>query len=69
MAELDNRPPTILRRKQVLARTGYSVSWLYALMARSLFPKPIKIGQRAVGWLESDIDGYINQLVNQSKAS
>lgn len=69
MAELDNRPPTILRRKQVLARTGYSTSWLYALMAQGLFPKPIKIGLRAVGWLESDIDGYINQLVNQSKAA
>jgi prophage regulatory protein len=45
----------ILRRREVEARTGLSRSTLYAQMAEGAFPKPVRLGKRAVGWTESAI--------------
>jgi len=41
---------TILRRKQVQAECGYSRSTIYLRIAQGLWPKPISLGPRAVGW-------------------
>lgn len=60
---------TILRRKQVEARTGLSRSTLYAKMARDPkrptvfdpdFPRPIRLGPKAVGWIEAEIDAWLS---------
>jgi prophage regulatory protein len=45
----------ILRRPEVQKSTGYSCPSLYRLMAKGRFPKPIQLGPKAVGWLETDI--------------
>lgn len=49
----------ILRRKKVEALTGLSRSTIYAWMAQGKFPSPIKLGAKAVGWLEEDILAWI----------
>ena len=49
----------ILRRPKVEDRTGRSRSSIYAGMAEGSFPQPVKLGTRAVGWRESDIDAWI----------
>ncbi len=49
----------ILRRPEVLARTGLSKSTLYALAAAGLFPKPVRLAARAVGWPEAEIDAWL----------
>lgn len=41
---------TILRRRQVEAESGYSRSTIYLRMSQGLWPKPISLGPRAVGW-------------------
>jgi prophage regulatory protein len=51
--------PTILRRRYVEQRTGLSRSTLYQYMKDGAFPKPVQLGLRAVGWLESDISKWI----------
>jgi len=51
--------PTILRRRHVEQRTGLSRSTLYQYMKDGAFPKPVQLGLRAVGWLESDISKWI----------
>ena len=53
----------ILRRPEVERRTGLARSTLYNLMENDLFPKAIRIGSGAVGWLESEIDSYISARV------
>ena len=50
---------TILRRPDVEFATGLSRSTLYAMMAEGAFPKPIKLGKRAVGWREADIAAWL----------
>lgn len=46
---------TVLRREEVERATGLPRSTIYEMMARGAFPKPIKLGARAVGWLETEI--------------
>ena len=51
--------PLILRRPQVEARTGLSRSTLYQYIQGGLFPRPVSLGPRAVGWLESEVNAWI----------
>jgi prophage regulatory protein len=57
----------ILRLRSVLARTGLGRSMAYALVKDGLFPQPISLGPRAVGWLESEVDGWIAHRVEASR--
>lgn len=57
----------ILRLPAVKARTGLSRSTIYHQISVCLFPKPINLGMRAVGWLESDIDSWLISRVKESR--
>lgn len=67
---------TILRRKQVEARTGLSRSTIYAKLRQnpkrpadydSTFPKPVSVGAKAVGWIEAEIDAWLTAQVEKSR--
>ena len=49
----------MLRRPEVESRTGLSRASLYAMMSRGTFPRPKRIGQRAVGWSEDEIENWL----------
>ena len=52
----DNGPvQRIIRRGEMSTVTGYCIDHIYELIRAGKFPKPIPLGARAVGWLESDI--------------
>ena len=57
----------ILRLKEVKTRTGLGRSTIYLRIAQGNFPKSIALGERAVGWLESDLDEWINERIRQSR--
>lgn len=59
--------PAILRRPQVEQRTGLSRSTLYQYIKDGDFPKPVRLGLRAVGWLESDISDWIATRVKGAR--
>lgn len=61
------RALTILRRKQVEARTGLSRSTIYARIKSRTFPAPISLGGNAVGWIESEIDAFLSARVQESR--
>jgi len=50
----------VLRRRAVEVKTGFSTSSIYELMSVGSFPRPIRLGARAVGWLEDEIDEWID---------
>lgn len=52
-------PDRILRRPEVETRTGASRSTIYEWMKLNTFPRPVALGNRMVGWRESDIDAWI----------
>ncbi len=58
---------TILRLPEVKTRTGLSRSTIYLKVAQGSFPKPISLGDRAVGWVESELDDWINQQIKESR--
>lgn len=57
----------IIRLPQVKQRTGLSRSTIYALIKSGKFKPPISLGPRAVGWLASDIDEFIDQRIYASR--
>ena len=59
--------PRILRRQLVESQTGLSRSKIYDLITRDEFPRPIKIGASAVGWVEADIEAWINAKIDAAK--
>ena len=61
----------IIRLATVLDRTGLGRSTIYNLMAEpgATFPKPIALGARAVGWLESEVDDWIANKIKKSRGS
>jgi prophage regulatory protein len=58
---------SILRLPTVRSRVGYSRSSIYSHVADGSFPKPIRLGERAIGWLESDIEQWIASRVEESR--
>ena len=49
----------VIRRPEVETLTGIPRSTLYAKIAMGDFPAPIKIGERAVGWLEAEVHAWL----------
>lgn len=58
-------PVTLLRKPQVLARLGIPKSSWERGVRQGRYPKPIKIGPRAVAWTSSSIDRLIEDLTAQ----
>ena len=59
------RPKVIIRLKKVLSKTGQSRAGIYQAMADGNFPKPVKLSKnsRSVGWIESEIDDFIDTRI------
>lgn len=52
-------PNKIYRLPDAMAVTGLCRTSLYNALAANDFPEPVKLGKRAVGWLESDLDDWV----------
>jgi len=57
-------PVTILRLRSVTSRTGLSKSSIYAMVRLGKFPAQVSLGAgaRAVGWVESHVDQWLENL-------
>ena len=62
-----NMHHTILRLPQVKTRTGLSRSTIYLRISEGRFPKPISLGGRAVGWVESEVDDWLTRQIESSR--
>ncbi len=60
-------PDRILRLPQVCKMTGLRRSFVYELQADRRFPQSIKLGARAVGWLEGEIQAWISAPIECSR--
>ncbi|CQR78274.1 AlpA family transcriptional regulator [Enterobacter cloacae] len=59
---------SFIRLPEVMRRTGYSKAWLYRLINQNRFPKPVKIGERAIAFVEGEIDDWITQRIEARNA-
>jgi len=58
---------SLIRLSEVQRRTGYSKAWIYRLLKESRFPQSVKIGSRAIAFVESEIDEWIDQRIAESR--
>lgn len=57
----------ILRLPAVKARTGLSRSTIYLRISEGSFPKPVSLGGRAVGWVEAEVNDWLNRQIEASR--
>lgn len=53
----------IIRLKEVIDLTGLARSSVYRYVAQNSFPKPVSLGDRAVGWVESEVREWISERI------
>lgn len=56
----------ILRLKQLEIRTGLSKATLYKLIKAGEFPAQKQLGLRSVGWLENDVNAWIESRISKA---
>lgn len=59
----------LIRLPDVLNRINCSRSWLYDAVKRNLFPKPIRWGARGVAWIEDEVEGWLENKINDSRGT
>ncbi|MDD2055068.1 AlpA family transcriptional regulator [Pseudomonas putida] len=59
----------IIRLKEVIGSTGLARSTIYKFVSVGVFPKPISLGDRCVGWLESEVQDWILGKVKERDLS
>jgi prophage regulatory protein len=52
-----------LRRRKVEETTGLSTSSIYDQMSKGLFPRPIKLSENRVAWLEDEVEAWMTARI------
>lgn len=64
---MNNQTTRPIRLTEVMNRTGYGKAWIYRLISEGRFPTQIKIGSRAVAFIESEIDDWIQATIDETR--
>jgi len=59
----------ILRLPEVINRTGLSRSSIYLMISKNDFPSQILLGERTIGFVEQDINNWIDERIKASRPS
>jgi len=54
----------VIRLTQVIETTGLGRSTIYKYIAEGKFPIPLQLSERCVGWLESEVQQWIQSRLN-----
>lgn len=55
-----------IRKKEVLHLTGLSSASVYSLMSADKFPKSIKLSEKSVAWLLSDVLAWQEKRLSEN---
>lgn len=58
----------IIRLQDVKHSTGLGRSTIYKYISEGSFPKPVPLGDRAVGWVESEVMGWVMARIEERDA-
>jgi len=59
----------LIKLKEVMNNTGLGRSTIYKYVAEGEFPKPVSLGARAVAWVESEVDDWVMDKIEQRDGS
>ena len=68
MTPQNNVSPRVLRLPDVITKTGLSRSSIYSRMKAGSFPSSVHLGPRTVGWMQADVDGFIQSCIAETEA-
>ena len=57
-----------IRISEVTSTTGLSRSHIYDLISKGSFPRQYKLGERASGWLESEVLAWIQSKITSAES-
>ncbi|HDR1135054.1 TPA: helix-turn-helix transcriptional regulator [Pasteurella multocida] len=66
MSEL-NKKEHFINLDEVINRTSLKKTAIYSLIQKGLFPRPINLGINRTAWLESEIDHWIANKIQQNR--
>lgn len=55
----------IMRLHEVMSVTGLGRSSVYKYMAHGTFPKPVLLGEKAVGWVSTEIEDWVKARITE----
>lgn len=58
---MEHKQDRVMRKKEVLAIVGLSDVSVWRQEQVGTFPRRIRLGGNSVGWLKSEIDGWLEQ--------
>ena len=60
-------PNTLIKLPTVKQRTTLSTSEIYRRIEAGTFPAQVRLGAKAVAWLEHEVDAWIEQHISASR--
>ena len=57
-----------IRLPTVIERTGYRRTAIYEKIAAGTFPAPVKLGPRAIAWIEEEIKEWMDERIAERDA-
>lgn len=61
--------PEVLRLADVIRATGLRRSTIYERVARGTFPRPLRLSDRAVGWLSDEVRAWVHERIRERDAA
>jgi prophage regulatory protein len=62
-----NNPVRMLRLPEVVRRTALSRSQIYRLIELGTFPRQVPLSERAAGWIEVEVDGWLRDRIDRAR--
>ncbi|WP_366511914.1 AlpA family transcriptional regulator [uncultured Amphritea sp.] len=59
----------LIKLKAVMDTTGLARSTIYKYISEGIFPKPVSLSERAVAWVESEVQDWILDKIEQRDVS
>lgn len=58
----------LIKMPEVMSRTGNGKAWIYRLISQGRFPRTVKVGARAIAFVESEVDEWISRRIEERDA-
>ena len=59
----------IIRLREVMKLTGLARSTIYKHAEAGIFPRPVPLGGRSVGWIEQEVEDWLTARINERDAA
>lgn len=56
---------TLIKISEVSNRAGICKSYIYKLISQNRFPRPVKVGSRAIAFVESEVDEWVDARIEE----